>query len=246
MTASSTYDVSAWVKLPADSSNATVTMTLKTIVDAAPTYSNIASQSLSAASGWVKFSGKITPPAGDLTEYKIYFESPQPTADFQVDNMVLAPEVVTPVINLIENGNFESGELYWWFDHGTVGKDITAPGYEDNHSLLVYSRGNTWAGPAIGIDQYVIAGESYSASVWVKLNGGAASTTINLTAKHDIGGDDQFINIASAVVTDTAGWVKLSGTLNAPLGEFSQYYLYIEAANVDAVYQVDNLVLSEQ
>lgn len=83
-----TYGITAWVKLPAGSSSAPVSMLVERTTDGTPHYEAVTSKT-ATDSGWVKLSGEYTL-SNPVSNAGVYFESfDNPTLSFYVDDFVI-------------------------------------------------------------------------------------------------------------------------------------------------------------
>lgn len=84
---STTYEVSAWVRIPSGTAPALLTLRSRCQYDAAHTYSVVASGS--ASEEWTHVRGQFTAPACTLDTLGVYVEGPPPGVDLHVDDVGL-------------------------------------------------------------------------------------------------------------------------------------------------------------
>jgi GH35 family endo-1,4-beta-xylanase len=206
-----TYDLSAWVKLPAGSGSDKATMT----VAHGGQYTTVgAYQTPVTDSGWTKVGGSFTVTAG--TDFELYLETTDVTRPFLVDDVLITGDVVAPTAPVALPAlttDFESGTQGW----GPRGDATVATTTTDAHggttSLLATNRLQSWQGPAVDITKNLAVGQTVQVSVWAKLAPGQGSAALKLSVQRDKGTATSYEGVAgaSATVTDSA-WTQLKGT----------------------------------
>lgn len=242
-----TYLLSAWVKVDGATAE-TIKMTMEYVDESeSPQYRTIASSSDTL--NWVQLSNTFTYlPDGEVSTLKVYFESDSATASYFVDDLVITEFV--PPVSVITNGDLETGTIKGWEPSGgaTAISVVQWPqggAHSGFFGLHVSGRSANWHSAQYPLlDLELEKNTSYKASVWVKLAGDTELDTVYLTLLLNNGGADQYINVASATVTNTK-WTKLEGIFDyAPTGDVTNLRLYIEAVGAETSYYIDDLVVA--
>lgn len=244
-----TYLLSAWVKTEGATAE-TIKMTMEYKDESeSPQYRTIASSSDTL--NWVQLSNTFTYlPDGDVSVLKVYFEADSETGSYLVDDLIIT-EIVPPP-SVIDNGGLESGTAAGWNASGgdTALAVVQWPqggAHSGFFGLEVSDRSDTWHSAQYSLlDLELPSDTSYKASVWVKLASGPVDTdTLNLTLLLEDGRETPYITVASATVGKD-GWTKLEGVFDyAPTGTVADLRLYVEAANKETGYYIDDLVVSQ-
>ncbi|MGY1665736.1 endo-1,4-beta-xylanase [Geodermatophilus sp. SYSU D00696] len=244
-----TYDVAAWVRLPAGSGSDQVTLSVKRVSGGATAYETVAWQVAVSDADWTLVTGEYTH-ATDNTELELYLESPDPTQSFYVDDVTVVGEAAAPsepgTIQPVSS-DFESGLQGW----GPRGDAQVATTTSDAHggttSLLTTNRLQGWQGPTLDVTESLAVGRTVQISFWAKLAPGQSATSASLKAsiqRDRAGAATGYDNVpgASAVVTSDA-WTEITGryTLGAPIDTAQ---LYVEGdANVS--FLIDDVSVAE-
>ncbi|MCA0146851.1 endo-1,4-beta-xylanase [Blastococcus sp. LR1] len=245
-----TYDVEAWVRLPAGSGSDQVTMSAaRTPSGGSTAYDTVAWQVAVSDSAWTKVSGTYTHATAN-SGLELYLESPDATQSFFVDDVKIVGEASAPAqpgtIQPVTS-DFENGVQGW----GPRGDAKVATTTSDAHggttSLLSTNRLQSWQGPTLDVTKSLAIGKATQISFWAKLAPGqtAASASIQASIQRDrTGTATGYDNVAgaSAVVTDSA-WTRITGryTLGAPIDKAQ---LYVEGtANVS--FLIDDVSIAE-
>ncbi|MGY1795502.1 endo-1,4-beta-xylanase [Geodermatophilus sp. SYSU D00525] len=244
-----TYEVAAWVRLPAGSGSDQVTLSVKRVSGGATAYETVAWQVAVSDADWTLVTGEYTH-ATDNTELELYLESPDPTQDFYVDDVTVVGEAAAPsepgTIQPVSS-DFESGLQGW----GPRGDAQVATTTSDAHggttSLLTTNRLQAWQGPTLDVTESLAVGRTVQISFWAKLAPGQSATSASLKAsiqRDRAGAATGYDNVpgASAVVTSDA-WTEITGryTLGAPIDTAQ---LYVEGdANVS--FLIDDVSVAE-
>ncbi|MGY1833426.1 endo-1,4-beta-xylanase [Geodermatophilus sp. SYSU D01180] len=244
-----TYEVAAWVRLPAGSGSDQVTMSVKRVSGGETAYGTVAWQVAVNDTDWTLVTGDYTH-ATENTELELYLESPDPTQDFYVDDVTVVGEAVAPgepgAIQPVSS-DFESGLQGW----GPRGDAQVATTTSDAHggttSLLTTNRLQAWQGPTLDVTESLAVGRTVQISFWAKLAAGQSATSASLKAsiqRDRAGAGTGYDNVpgASAVVTSDA-WTQITGryTLGAPIDTAQ---LYVEGdANVS--FLIDDVSVAE-
>ncbi|WP_116450307.1 endo-1,4-beta-xylanase [Blastococcus litoris] len=237
-----TYDVAAWVRLPAGSGTDQVTMT----VAHGGQYDSVAYQVAVSDSGWTQVGGSYTFGAG--TDFELYLESPDATQSFFVDDVTIVGEAAPTQPGALQpvSSDFESGTQGWGPRGDALVTVTTSDAHGGAQSLLSTNRLQSWQGPSLDITTSLAVGRTVQISLWAKLAPGQAvtSASLNATIQRDRGTAQNYDGVpgASAVVTSDA-WTQLTGryTLGAPIDTAQ---LYVEgAANVS--FLIDDVTVAE-
>ncbi|MGY1669325.1 endo-1,4-beta-xylanase [Geodermatophilus sp. SYSU D00710] len=244
-----TYEVAAWVRLPAGSGSDQVTLSVKRVSGGATAYETVAWQVAVSDADWTLVTGEYTH-ATDNTELELYLESPDPTQSFYVDDVTVVGEAAAPsepgTIQPVSS-DFESGLQGW----GPRGDAQVATTTSDAHggttSLLTTNRLQGWQGPTLDVTESLAVGRTVQISLWAKLAPGQSATSASLKAsiqRDRAGAATGYDNVpgASAVVTSDA-WTEITGryTLGAPIDTAQ---LYVEGdANVS--FLIDDVSVAE-
>ncbi|MDQ6417896.1 family 43 glycosylhydrolase [Paenibacillus sp. LHD-117] len=134
--------------------------------------------------------------------------------DFYVDEVSF--EDVTPSLNLLVNGGFESGRDPWTVHENATLEVTEDESYSGTNSLFVSARATTGSGPQQSIAGKVTAGGVYKISAKVKYNGDAsvpATKQFNLAFQD---GDWQTIKIMGSGTITKGEWGTIEGTYTIP------------------------------
>jgi len=235
-----TYDIEAWVKLPAGSGTDTVTLTVARTPSAGTTsYDRVASDPAVTETGWTKLSGTYTFTSAN-SGLEVYLESPDATQSFYVDDVKIVGEATAPTqpgTTQPVATDFESG-LQGWGPRGDAKVELTtSDAHGGTTSLLTTNRLQAWQGPALDITKSLAVGQTVQVSFWVKLAPGQSSVTsasLKASVQRDRAGTaTAYEGVAGASGVVTAGaWTQLKGTYT--LGaQVDTAQLYVEGdANV--------------
>ena len=202
--AGATYQVTAYVLLAApDSSNPTVTMSIKT-ADCATTgaYSNIATSAALSSTAWTKVQGtfSFSDLPGPPTSLTLYIQSSSATDSFYISDVVIG-ELAPPPPNPSQQDNtgittnFEDGGLDGWSSRSGSSSvtNSTAAAHGGTHSLLTTGRIANWDGPQISVSNKMYNGSVYNVSVWVLLTPtDGSSHVINVSLQTTLSGNTSY------------------------------------------------------
>ncbi|MGY1608661.1 endo-1,4-beta-xylanase [Geodermatophilus sp. SYSU D00700] len=244
-----TYEVAAWVRLPAGSGSDQVTLSVKRVSGGATAYETVAWQVAVSDADWTLVTGEYTH-ATDNTELELYLESPDPTQSFYVDDVTVVGEAAAPsepgTVQPVSS-DFESG-LQGWGPRGDAQVvTTTSDAHGGTTSLLTTNRLQGWQGPTLDVTESLAVGRTVQISFWAKLAPGQSATSASLKAsiqRDRAGAATGYDNVpgASAVVTSDA-WTEITGryTLGAPIDTAQ---LYVEGdANVS--FLIDDVSVAE-
>lgn len=147
----------------------------------------------------------------------------------------------------IINGGVENGVVPWQYKGDDVNiAQSSEYAYLGEHSLLVTGRNDTWHGPEMRLPLNLPTGQTYRASVWVRLVDGEQPATIKLTlqTRTESQTSENYNTLSQGVVTDSE-WVRVSGTFtHQPTAPMANFLLYIESDNPTVSFYVDELSLT--
>lgn len=150
-------------------------------------------------------------------------------------------------IQLFETITFENGELSGFEPRGGVEK-LTITNEVNNTvdgstALKVENREQNWNGPSLRIEKFIEKGSEYHLSAWVKL---LEPSSAEITLSTQVGSEDygaSYMNIQSKTVAASDGWVELEGTYRYSSVGDEYVTLYIESANPEASFYIDDISL---
>lgn len=194
-------------------------------------------------STWVHFEGTIDTPE-DLYSTLLYFESPNPTVDFNIDNIKIygkTPEEAKPDNEKNnKSGNsvssykfdFESGFGEWISRGDTRIIRTDEQSCTGKYSILSTNRQKSWNGPTVSIDGVERGKEyTYEANVLYTEKKADDSHLFMLQVQYSYNGNEVYELIESAEVPKNT-WTKISGTHVIPEGA-SNVMLYVQTDNVE-------------
>jgi GH35 family endo-1,4-beta-xylanase len=212
-----TYDIEAWVKLPAGSGADVVTASVaRTPTGSGTSYDTVAWRVSVSDAGWTRVSGTYTFSTAN-SGLELYLESPDATQDFFVDDVSIVGEAAAPPgpgTTPSLTTDFENG-LQGWGPRGDARvATTTGAAHGGTTSLLATNRLQSWQGPMIDVTRNLAVGSTVQVTLWARLAGGEGSASLRASIQRDRAGQPTgYDNIAgaSAVVTDAA-WTRLQGT----------------------------------
>ncbi|TFV62690.1 UNVERIFIED_ORG: HYR domain-containing protein [Bacillus sp. AZ43] len=243
-----TYEVEAYVRLPAGAGSDLVTVSVaRTPTGGTTAYDTVAWQVPVGDDAWTRVGGTYEH-ATSNSGLELYLESPDATQSFYVDDVRIVGEAAAPTEpGTVEpvSTDFESG-LQGWGPRGDAQVGITtSDAHGGTQSLLTTNRLQGWQGPTLDITDSLAVGTAVEVSLWAKLAPGEAPASLKATIQRDRAGTNtayEGVPGASAVVTADA-WTELTGryTLGAPI---DRAQLYVEGdAGVD--FLIDDVTIAE-
>lgn len=194
-------------------------------------------------STWVHFEGSVDTPE-DLSATLLYFESPDPTVDFNIDNIKIygkTPEgAESDKGKNNKSGNsvssykfdFESGFGEWISRGDTRIIRTDEQSCTGEYSILSTNRQKSWNGPTVSIDGVERGKEyTYEANVLYTEKKADDSHLFMLQVQYSYNGNEVYELIESAEVPKNT-WTKISGTHVIPEGA-SNVMLYVQTDNVE-------------
>ena len=226
--AGATYQVTAYVLLAApDTTNPTVTMSMKTANCATGTsgsYANLATSAALSNTAWTKVQGtfSFSDLPGPPSSLVLYFQSSSATDSFYISNVVIGELAPPPPSQSQQDNtgistNFEDGGLDGWTGRGAATvANIAGVAHGGNNSLLVSGRTANWNGTQISVSDKMYPGSVYNVSGWVMLTpADGSSHVINMSLQTTLSGNTSFPSVTSypgvTVVADGA-WHQISVT----------------------------------
>ncbi|MEV6304968.1 family 43 glycosylhydrolase [Actinoplanes sp. NPDC051861] len=145
--------------------------------------------------------------------------------------------------SVLANGNAENGTTGWrMFGSGTLSSDSGVV-HGGSRSLAVTGRTASWNGAGQDVTSQLVSGRSYTSSVWVRTQGGSATTakaTLALTA----GGTTSYVSMTPATTVSSSGWTQLSGTATVSwTGTLTGATWYVETTSGTDGYYLDDAVV---
>lgn len=236
------YSFRAWVKLEAGHADAVVNVTAETGVGtAAHQYKSVVSGTAASGDHWTELVGTYTMPAG-LDYVQLYFESPDATLSFYVDDISFESLTVTPpVSNAVVDNSFENGSVQNWFGRwGPTVESVTEQAHSGSYSLKTTGRDAGWKGPALDVTALLVKGVKYEIEGWVRTTADNDKTVnLSIVREHD-SGQQQFLSVAYQVPVNSTAWTKLSGTFEYKDAADS-LVLYVESADPTLSFYLDDV-----
>ncbi|WP_163130475.1 carbohydrate binding domain-containing protein [Agarivorans sp. Alg241-V36] len=131
--------------------------------------------------------------------------------------------------NLIENGDFESGNVQYWQGgyYGDIRSSTTS--HSGSYSLKVRQRTNWYDGAMQNITNRITSGGTYDFSAWIRMNSGSAE--LQMLIYYTAGGVSQWSD--SIKVNVGNNWTQMKGSvpLSAAQGSITKAELYILGEN---------------
>lgn len=195
-------------------------------------------------STWVHFEGSVDTPE-DLYTTLLYFESPDSTVDFNIDNIKIYGKTPEGAESAKRKNNksgnsvssykfdFESG-FGEWISRGDDTRIIRTneQSCTGEYSILSTNRQKSWNGPTVLIDGVERGKEyTYEANVLYTEKKADDSHLFMLQVQYSYNGNEVYELIESAEVTKNT-WTKISGTHVIPEGA-SNVMLYVQTDNVE-------------
>lgn len=173
------------------------------------------------------------------TDWPLLFDdefNAKPALQGFADALNQTEDPAEPVVNLIENSDFEKGNTHHWFGHGpTIVTLEDTEAHSGLYSAKASGRTDNWNG--IGINANLVAGKTYRLSAWVKLTN-ADNDVASLSVKLTDDAGDHYSSAAYQVAVSHNEWTQLTGTYtHTVIGADAGHYIYIEgpASNVDFI-----------
>jgi hypothetical protein len=138
-------------------------------------------------------------------------------------------------VNLLTNGNAESGTTGWSPFGGTLSSN-TSVVHGGTASLSATGRTASWNGPSQNVTSKLTNGKSYTTTVWVRTQTGTPSAKATLAMT--VNGTTSYLSLTPAGAVNSGGWTQLSGTATVSWsGTLSSATFYVETtAGTDSFY----------
>ncbi len=223
------YDVEAWVRLPAGAGSDLVTASVaRTPTGGAAAFDTVAYQVPVTDAAWTRVAGRYVVGTAN-SQLELYLESPDATQSFFVDDVRIVGEAAAPAQPATRadvTTDFESG-LQGWAPRGDAQVALTtADAHGGTTSLSVTNRLQAWQGPVLDVTKNLALGQTVGVTAWVRLAPGQAPASLKISVQRDLGTATSYEGVAgaSAVVTADA-WTRLRGTytLGAPIDKAQLY-----------------------
>jgi endo-1,4-beta-xylanase len=245
----STYDVTAWVKLPAGTEgSAGMHFTVERTADGSSnSYDWIGGSVTTTAGTWVQIGGSYTFPAGQSAA-TLYVEA-EGTVSFLVDDVTIKGPPTTPAATVVSKVDFEDGTTGAWTQSGGgTGTLTVVDGPDGGKVLSVNDRNADYVGlqSPTGLFQN---GKTYTISMKVRLAAGTAgSPGVRFVMKPQYEWIGNTTMSADKWTTVTGEWTAPG---SAPAGtDPTTLQLYIGTSNLDPnvayTYLVDDISITTQ
>ncbi|MFC5470838.1 endo-1,4-beta-xylanase [Cohnella suwonensis] len=238
------YDFRAWVKLESGHADAQVKATVESQVagSSSHSYNQLVGATTVNGSTWTELAGTYTIGSG-LDYIQIYFESPDATLSFYIDDVSFKPHETPVPSNTVLNSDFESGTDQSWYGRwGPTVAAVTTQAHGGAYSLLTTGRDAGWKGPAITITSAMEKGAKYAIEGWVRtVSGDDKNVSLSVLREHD-GGQQQYLSVAYQVAVNSTGWTKLSGTFDYK-DAAETLNLYFESSDPTLAFYIDDVTI---
>ncbi|MFC8682856.1 endo-1,4-beta-xylanase [Microbacterium ureisolvens] len=259
LTAGTTYEISAWVKLPAGTEGTSgLHFTAEQIpATGSNTYSWIGGAVATTAGSWVQIGGTYTVPAG-LASVNVYIEAAPIDGrhpSFLVDDIVITTEdtgTPPPEEEIVIDSDFETGLDGWALRSGSGSTTATvelstATSHGGAQSAVVANRAGQGDGIGHDVTGLLDPAITYELTAWVRFGDGQPVDDVWLSRANTEGGTTAFATIAQFDGVTNTGWTQVSARFQG--SDAAQSLLYFEtrwdngaAGNTSDLY-VDDVVL---
>ncbi|EXJ23430.1 Endo-1,4-beta-xylanase A precursor [Alkalibacterium sp. AK22] len=107
------------------------------------------------------------------------------------------------------------------------------------YSLRVSNRSDNWHGPELEVTPYVVSGDTYEISAWVKVDEQASQT---ITLSTQVGETSPtYGNISSVTLNADDGWVEIRGEHRYTSLADGFVSIYVESSNADLAFYIDDV-----
>ncbi|MFV9568464.1 endo-1,4-beta-xylanase [Thermoanaerobacter mathranii] len=249
-----TYNVSLKVRvvdgqIAAGHQDPKITVTMRRVYtpsvegDTGSYYDTIVWQKPVSEDAWTTLTGSYTLTYnGTLKELFMYIESPDPTLEYYIDDVIVTPVNTPQVGNIIENGTFESGDTTGWVGTGqAVISAVKEEAHSGNYSLETAGRTADWMGPSYNLTGKIVPGKQYSVDFWVKYNNGNDTEQFKATVKATpTTGSPQYIQVNNPVSVKKGEWAEIKGSFTVPDGDYSSISIYVETPGSTIDFYIDD------
>lgn len=233
------YQLTSRIKL-SGTSQAQVKATIRADCPAGPQFLGVAGAVANDAT-WTLLTGTIVIPNCGATDLVLYFEGPDASVDLRLDEAYFQQNLLEPSDNIIGNSDFEEN-TDGWFGFGAAFLDVTSEfAYEGSQSMIATNRTQNFEGPAIGLGNVLIAGETYDFTGFTRIrNAASAEVRATLQLKCAAETAEQYLGVASVLATEL-DWSELSGSVTIPRCDIEYANLFIEGPDSGIDLAVDAL-----
>jgi GH35 family endo-1,4-beta-xylanase len=242
VTAGTTYDVSAWVRISGATTD-TVVLGAKTRCAGGADLDIVLASTTATSDGWVQLTGQLAVPDCLSEAIDVVIAGPAAGVDLHVDDVALrrAQQLGR---DLFANPDFEIDASGWFGFGGAAVAATTAQAHAGTHSVVATQRTAGFQGPGYNI---LAAGASlggtYQASAWVRIAGTSLSP-VSMTLKSSCAGSDSFQRIGITTAND-AGWSLLTGTIVLPSCPATELTVYFENPPAGTDLYIDDVSLRQ-
>ncbi|AEF17757.1 Cellulose 1,4-beta-cellobiosidase [Thermoanaerobacterium xylanolyticum LX-11] len=237
------YNISLKVRLVSgqNSSNPLITVTMFREDDNGKHYDTIAWQKQVSEDSWTTINGTYTLDyTGTLKTLYMYVESPDPTLEYYIDDVVVTPQNPIQVGNVIANGTFENGNTSGWVGTGSsVVKAVYGVAHSGEYSLLTTGRTANWNGPSYDLTGKVVPGQQYNVDFWVKFIDGNDTEQIKATVKAT-SDKDNYIQVDDFADVSKGEWTEIKGSFTLPVADYNSISIYVESQNPTLEFYIDD------
>ena len=168
-------------------------------------------------------------------------------AALTVSSAVIGPSTVSTAdsAGYLLTCSFESGDDGWKGRGDASVETNNSSYYEGNNSLYCSSRGDSWHGAMIPLDNNFIPGETYSFSVNVKYDSGKKETDLyHLTMQYNLGEETKYEKIASATIIK-GEWAQLANPKFKIPSSAQDISIYVETEKGNNSFYIDDVKIAE-
>ncbi|HEX5996969.1 MAG TPA: endo-1,4-beta-xylanase [Jiangellales bacterium] len=223
-----TYTISAWVKLPAGSTE-TVGINFGVNQPGDPTneFPWVGGRINTTADAWVQIGGTYTLPTGQATA-TLYIEA-STTSDFLVDDiLVTGPGSGGPEPGVVLTTDFEDGLDGWVARESGAAAHMVAVSTEQAHggaqSAEVSGRDNQGDGIGVDIAPITEPGVSYTLTAWARFAPDQETDELWLSLASTTGSSTAFATLARFTNVTNDGWNQVTASFNVPEADVSLLY----------------------
>jgi endo-1,4-beta-xylanase len=231
-----TYQISAWVRLPAGTPATQVRLSMQRTAGGSTSYDSVAASAAAGVTdgGWTQITGLYAFAEPAPSSLVLYVESASATAPYHLDDvtvsLVSGPPGLPPNTSGLSS-NFEAG-TQGWFGRGATVATTTESAHGGSQALLATGRAGSWAGPAYDVTSVMFNGSTYRISAWVKLpaSAGSATAQARISLQRDAGSLTTYHTVVNSTTVGSGAWVRLQGTYPVALAN-TRLTLYVETGD---------------
>lgn len=196
--------------------------------------------SLPPTSGWGSFESIEVPFEPVAGNHAVYVTFAGSYGIANVDSFRFGTDPPVSEVNLVSNGDFESGSTSGWYGWG--GSTLSAStsfARSGSYSMLRAGGGTA----ATDITANVQPGVTYSVSFWTLIDG-ASSSNVNVTRALNCGGTTSYSWVSSNASIPAGTWTQLLGSVEIPADcDLVQLQLYAEGPAAEVDLYLDDVVV---